>query len=160
MFVGLIKLITWVWTKLNKLKPNLKNSSCGLNLSAAQIWLASLIIVINFSRFKPALNWNRFLGDLRRGLISLNSDTVIVISSDPPWKKKNAGITTVHIKALTNQDYELDMHVFSLFIMLFIWGFWKGLAHILLWETLEKYTEIIPFWIKETTFLIRFSFQG
>ena len=34
-----------------------------------------LKIVLNFSRFKPALNWNLFLGDLRRGLNSLNSDT-------------------------------------------------------------------------------------
>ena len=32
-------------------------------------------IVLQFSRFKPAFNWNRFLWDLRRGLNSLNSDT-------------------------------------------------------------------------------------
>ena len=30
---------------------------------------------IEFSRFKPALNWNRFMGDLRRRLNSFNSDT-------------------------------------------------------------------------------------
>ena len=32
-------------------------------------------IALSFFRFKPAFNWNRFLGDLRRGLNSLNSDT-------------------------------------------------------------------------------------
>ena len=37
--------------------------------------MVPLRIVLNFSRFKPALNWNRFLGDLRRGIDSLNSDT-------------------------------------------------------------------------------------
>ena len=31
--------------------------------------------MLNLSRFKPALNLNRFLVDLRRGLNSLNSDT-------------------------------------------------------------------------------------
>ena len=36
-----------------------------------------LKIVLNFSRFKPALNWNRFLGNLRRGLNLLNSGTGI-----------------------------------------------------------------------------------
>ena len=41
-------------------------------------WFQSLPlkIVFNFSRFKPALNWNRFLTDLSRGSNSLNSDTV------------------------------------------------------------------------------------
>ena len=32
-------------------------------------------IVFNFSRFEPALNWNCFFADLRRGSNSLNSDT-------------------------------------------------------------------------------------
>ena len=36
----------------------------------------SAYIVLNFSRFKPALNWNRFLEGLRRGSNSLNSDSV------------------------------------------------------------------------------------
>ena len=45
-------------------RSNLKN--------AAQILLVPLKFVFNFSRFKPALIWNRFFGDLRRGL---NSDT-------------------------------------------------------------------------------------
>ena len=36
-----------------------------------------LKIVSNLSKFKPALDWNRFLGELRRGLNSLNSDTVL-----------------------------------------------------------------------------------
>ena len=34
--------------------------------------MVSLKIVINFSRFKPALNWNRFLSDLSRGSNSSN----------------------------------------------------------------------------------------
>ena len=33
-----------------------------------------LKILFNISKFKPALNWNRFLADLRRGSNSLNSD--------------------------------------------------------------------------------------
>ena len=37
--------------------------------------MVSLKIVFNVSRFKSALNWNRFLADLRRGSNSLNSDT-------------------------------------------------------------------------------------
>ena len=55
---------------LSDQRPNLKN------LAAAQIFLVLLKIVLNFSRFKPALNWNRFLTDLSRGSNSLNSDTV------------------------------------------------------------------------------------
>ena len=43
-------------------------------------------IVLNFSRFKPALNWNRFLADLSRGSNSLNSDTGDVTFSDPSLK--------------------------------------------------------------------------
>ena len=38
-------------------------------------WLVLLKIVINFSKFKPALNSNRFLENLSRGSNSLNSDT-------------------------------------------------------------------------------------
>ena len=52
------------------MRPNLKNLSRGLNLSRS-----SNMVGFNFSRFKPALNRNRFLRDLRRGLNSLNSDT-------------------------------------------------------------------------------------
>ena len=46
--------------------------------AAAYIWLVPLEIVFNVSRFKPALNWNRFLVDLRlrRGLNLLNWDSV------------------------------------------------------------------------------------
>ena len=40
--------------------------------------LVPLKIVLNFSRFKPAINRNRFWGDLRRGLNSLNSDTGLI----------------------------------------------------------------------------------
>ena len=36
-------------------------------------WLVPLKIVSNVSRFKPALNLNRVLADLNRGLNSLNS---------------------------------------------------------------------------------------
>ena len=35
-------------------------------------------IVFNISRFKPMLNWKRFLADLRRGLNSLNSNSVLL----------------------------------------------------------------------------------
>ena len=41
----------------------------------AQILLFPLEFVLNVLRFKPALNLNRILRDLRRGLNSLNSDT-------------------------------------------------------------------------------------
>ena len=51
--------------------PNLKNLSGGLNLSRG--WLVPLQIVSNVKRFKPALNLNRVLADLNRGLNSLNS---------------------------------------------------------------------------------------
>ena len=37
--------------------------------------MVSLKILFNVSRFKPRLNWNRFLADLRRGSNSLNSGT-------------------------------------------------------------------------------------
>ena len=40
-----------------------------------------------FQGFKLALNWNRFLGDLRRGLNSLNSDTGLVSSNKTLTKK-------------------------------------------------------------------------
>ena len=40
---------------------------------AAQTWLVPFEIVFRVSRFEPALNWNRFLTDLRRGLNCLNS---------------------------------------------------------------------------------------
>ena len=48
--------------------------------AAAQIWLVPLRIVFNVSRFKPALNWKRFFGDLRRCPNSLNSDYELLIS--------------------------------------------------------------------------------
>ena len=40
-----------------------------------QNWVVPLKIAFNVSSFKPALNYNLFLGDLRRGLNSLNSDS-------------------------------------------------------------------------------------
>ena len=49
--------------------------ACGWIWAAAQILLVSLKIVFNVSRFKPVLNWNLFLADLRRGSNSLISDT-------------------------------------------------------------------------------------
>ena len=39
------------------------------------MWQKLSSFALNFSRFKPALNWNRLLGDLRRGPNSLNSVT-------------------------------------------------------------------------------------
>ena len=42
---------------------------------AAQIWLIPLKTVFNVPKFKPALNWNLFWADLRRGSNSLNLDT-------------------------------------------------------------------------------------
>ena len=39
------------------------------------MWLVPLKIVFNFSRFKPALNLNRFFADLSHGSNSLNLDT-------------------------------------------------------------------------------------
>ena len=53
--------------------PNLKNLSCGLNLSRGLNMVGS-----NVSRFKPALNLNRVLADLNHGSNSLN-----FISDDP-----------------------------------------------------------------------------
>ena len=59
-------------------------SSLGLHSSRTKIkqpeaefkeFERRLKLVFNVSRFKPALNWNRFLTDLRRGSNSLNSDT-------------------------------------------------------------------------------------
>ena len=50
----------------------------SLNLSRGSNLVFALKIVFNFSRFKPALNWNRFLWDFRRGLNSLNSDTGLI----------------------------------------------------------------------------------
>ena len=48
--------------------------SHGLNLSGGSNMVGLNRIV---SRFKPALNGNRFLADLRRGSNSLNSETVL-----------------------------------------------------------------------------------
>ena len=62
--------------KSQNTRPNLKNL------------LVSLKIVFNLSRFEPAPNnWNRFLGDLRRGLNSLNSETVVefLMKRDGYW---------------------------------------------------------------------------
>ena len=91
--------------------------SGGLNLSrGSNIWVVSLKIVFNVWRFQPALNWNRFLADLRRGSNSLNSDTelrfkikiflkgtVSEISSDPPFKDGDARFTTAPLTALCYQ---------------------------------------------------------
>ena len=53
-----------------ELKETIGDLSRGSNMVADP-----LKIVFNFSRFKPAPNWNRFLADLSRVLNSLNSDT-------------------------------------------------------------------------------------
>ena len=43
------------------------------------IWLVSLKIVSNVSRFMPALNLNRGLADLNRGSNSLNSNSSQIV---------------------------------------------------------------------------------
>ena len=58
----------------------LKILSSGLNLSQDSNMVGSTSNCIQFSRFKPALNWNCFFGDLRHGLNSLNSDTGWLLS--------------------------------------------------------------------------------
>ena len=60
---------------LRKQGPNLKNLSRGLNLRRGSNMVVPLKIVLNVSCFKPVLNRNRFLADLRRGSNSLNSDS-------------------------------------------------------------------------------------
>ena len=62
------------------LRLNLINLSCGLNLSRGSNMVVHLKIAFNFSRFKPALNLTRFLGDLRRSLNLLNSNTGSITS--------------------------------------------------------------------------------
>ena len=63
-------------------RPNLKNLSRDLNLRrGSNMQLVPLKIVLNVSKFKPALNWNRFLSDLRRGSNLLNSDSGYLKSS-------------------------------------------------------------------------------
>ena len=62
-------------------RPNLKNLSWGLDLSRGSNMVYSSSIFFNFSRFKPAFDCNRFWGDLRRGLNSLNSDTELLCTS-------------------------------------------------------------------------------
>ena len=51
-FKGVVNTNRWN----NKLRPNLKNLSHGLNLSRGSKWLIPLKIVLHFARFKPALN--------------------------------------------------------------------------------------------------------
>ena len=68
------------------LRPNLK--------MFREIWLVPLKITLNFSRFKPALNWNRFFRVLRRCFNSLNSDS--------DWGLK---LTTVN-GSLTNKVFQ------------------------------------------------------
>ena len=52
------------------------NLSRSLNLSRGSNLVGSTLNCFQFNlRFKPALNWNRFLADLSCGSNSLNSDT-------------------------------------------------------------------------------------
>ena len=72
----LLYLIIYLIQTLSDQRPNLKNLRRGLNLSCGSNMVGSMLkIVFNFSRIKPALNWNWFLEELRRGLNSFNSDT-------------------------------------------------------------------------------------
>ena len=63
---------------------NFKGTEAEFKGDVARICLVPLKTVINDLRFKPALNWNGILVDLRRGLNSLNSD---IILSDPLVKE-------------------------------------------------------------------------
>ena len=54
-------------------RPNLKNLNRGLKFE-----LVALKIVFNVSRFKPGAQLKPVLADMRRGSISLNSDTVCI----------------------------------------------------------------------------------
>ena len=75
-FHSLLVLIVWKFPFFMKRNKNYKWQNPRPNLKNL---LVSLKIVFNLSRFEPAPNnWNRFLGDLRRGLNSLNSETVVV----------------------------------------------------------------------------------
>ena len=56
--------------EFKKFEPRLKFKAW---LKYGWFYLKSYIYTV--SRFMPALNWNRFLADLRRGSNSLNSDT-------------------------------------------------------------------------------------
>ena len=47
---------------------------------------------------------NLFWADLRRGLNLLNSDSVVVISTEPPFKDRLSTLTTVPLKPLSNQQ--------------------------------------------------------
>ena len=73
--------IKWVlglkrnWWLKSKLLISLQPEAEFKELSRGSNMVGSALkIVFNISRFKPALNWNRFLADLRRALNSLNSD--------------------------------------------------------------------------------------
>ena len=48
-----------------------------------------LKIGFNFSRFKPALNWNQFLADSSNGSNSLNSDTELIWGFKVRLENKN-----------------------------------------------------------------------
>ena len=65
---------------LDLLRWNLKNLSSGLNLSRGLNMVdLPLKIVLNVSRFKPALNLNQVLEDLNRDSNSLNSISEVLI---------------------------------------------------------------------------------
>ena len=69
-----LKLFMKLPTFLNFFRGRIQRIwAAALISDAAQIWMVPLKIAFNVSRFKPALNWNRFLADLRRGSNSLNS---------------------------------------------------------------------------------------
>ena len=62
----------------SSMRPNLKNLSSGLKIwDAAQLWLVPLKCVFNVSRFKPMLNWNQFLANLR-----LRASCILQIHTD------------------------------------------------------------------------------
>ena len=75
----LVFYLTWLFRKVRRvihkrwdyfgdLRPSLKNLSRGLNLRRSSNMVGSTSNFFQCSKFKSALNWNRFLVDLRRSL--------------------------------------------------------------------------------------------
>ena len=111
-------------------RPNL---SRGLNLSCGSNFVVSTWICINFSRFKSALHWNRFLWDLRRGLNSLNSDTG---TSQSPlsnmrrcapgyWNMFNNSDRISHIYVYMFLLFKMFIYLFRLKRAWSLWRRWK-----------------------------------
>ena len=93
-------------------EAELKNLSRGLNM------IGSTKSVFNVSRFKPALNWNRFLADLRRGSNSLNSDSVSL-----KWMEKltkSVRFASFYIVLHRFASFYIVLHRFTPFLDIFL----------------------------------------